>query len=150
MAGLAFGDLGSTETEPTMLPLSSEPPIAMLSKVLKRRGATLALNGLDLAIQPGQCVALLGPNGAGVEHVAHVFPETLSIDDAGRPFIDRQALGRIVFNDAAKKKELEDLLHPLVRAVTLAKSDATPLPPPVRADSDSALSPSEPPMRRLG
>ncbi|MCA0358622.1 MAG: ABC transporter ATP-binding protein [Proteobacteria bacterium] len=65
MAGLAFGDLGSTETEPTMLPLSSEPPIAMLSKVLKRRGATLALNGLDLAIQPGQCVALLGPNGAG-------------------------------------------------------------------------------------
>jgi len=48
-----------------MLPLSSEPPIAMLSKVLKRRGATLALNGLDLAIQPGQCVALLGPNGAG-------------------------------------------------------------------------------------
>lgn len=44
---------------------SSQPPVAVLSKVIKRRGATLALNGLDLAIAPGQCVALLGPNGAG-------------------------------------------------------------------------------------
>jgi ABC-2 type transport system ATP-binding protein len=44
---------------------SAEPPIAILSKVVKRRGATLALNGLDLVIRPGQCVALLGPNGAG-------------------------------------------------------------------------------------
>lgn len=44
---------------------TSKPPIAMLSQIVKRRGATLALNGLDLAIGPGQCVALLGPNGAG-------------------------------------------------------------------------------------
>lgn len=44
---------------------STAPPIAILSKVLKRRGPTLALNGLDLDIRPGQCVALLGPNGAG-------------------------------------------------------------------------------------
>ena len=44
---------------------SSKPPIGVLSQVVKRRGATVALNGLDLAIRPGQCVALLGPNGAG-------------------------------------------------------------------------------------
>ena len=43
----------------------SEPPVGVLSGVVKRRGATLALNGLDLVIRPGQCVALLGPNGAG-------------------------------------------------------------------------------------
>jgi len=47
-----------------MSPRPSEP-VAMLRQVVKRRGATLALNGLDLDIRPGQCVALLGPNGAG-------------------------------------------------------------------------------------
>jgi ABC-2 type transport system ATP-binding protein len=47
-----------------MSPKSSEP-VALLRQAVKRRGATLALNGLDLDIRPGQCVALLGPNGAG-------------------------------------------------------------------------------------
>lgn len=47
-----------------MSPRPSEP-IATLRQVVKRRGATLALNALDLDIRPGQCVALLGPNGAG-------------------------------------------------------------------------------------
>jgi ABC-2 type transport system ATP-binding protein len=86
MADLTIDDLGSTQTEPTMSSLSTEPPIAILSKVLKRRGATLALNGLDLAIRPGQCVALLGPNGAGKSTSVALLTGRLR-PDAGEAFL---------------------------------------------------------------
>jgi ABC-2 type transport system ATP-binding protein len=44
---------------------SSAQPIARLQGVVKRYGATTALDGLDLSLHAGEVVALLGPNGAG-------------------------------------------------------------------------------------
>ena len=44
---------------------SCDPPLASLEGAVKRYGATLALDGVDLALQAGQVLALLGANGAG-------------------------------------------------------------------------------------
>ncbi|HUK02933.1 MAG TPA: ABC transporter ATP-binding protein [Steroidobacteraceae bacterium] len=41
------------------------PPAAALIGAVKRFGATTALTGIDLRIEPGRITALLGPNGAG-------------------------------------------------------------------------------------
>jgi dephospho-CoA kinase len=60
--------------------------------------------------------ALLAPGGKAVVPVAAAFPASLEKDDKGLPFINRQALGRIVFSDPLKMKTLEDILHPMVRA----------------------------------
>jgi ABC-2 type transport system ATP-binding protein len=40
-------------------------PVARLRGAVKRYGALAAVDGLDLALRPGELLALLGPNGAG-------------------------------------------------------------------------------------
>ncbi|CAA7621934.1 dephospho-CoA kinase [Magnetospirillum sp. UT-4] len=59
--------------------------------------------------------ALLGPGGAAVAPVAAAFPG--SVRDGA---VDRAALGRLVFGDAAALRRLEAIVHPLVRAAEAA------------------------------
>jgi oleandomycin transport system ATP-binding protein len=51
--------------------------------LVKRFGATTALDGVDLAVRPGTVLGLLGPNGAGKTTVVRVLA-TLLGPDAGR------------------------------------------------------------------
>jgi dephospho-CoA kinase len=55
----------------------------------------------------------LAPGGAAFEEVAVTFPDAW---DKKNHFIKRDVLGQIVFSDAGKRAELEDILHPVARA----------------------------------
>jgi dephospho-CoA kinase len=57
---------------------------------------------------------LLGSGGGGVRPVLAAFPDVGRDAPRGRA-IDRKALGRTVFGDAAALRRLEGILHPLVR-----------------------------------
>jgi dephospho-CoA kinase len=54
--------------------------------------------------------ALYGPSGAGTAAIARRFPDAVSAEG-----VDRVRLAKIVAADAAALRELEGLIHPLVR-----------------------------------
>lgn len=54
---------------------------------------------------------LMSPDGPATPSVLKAFPSAKSPDGG----VDRQALGRLVFGDATRRKMLEQILHPLVR-----------------------------------
>lgn len=82
-----------------------------VAKMMQDRG--VPVHDADAAVHK-----LLGAGGDAVGVVGQVFPDALVVNGEGVAQIDRQVLGRLVFNDRAAKKKLEELLHPIVRAQT--------------------------------
>jgi dephospho-CoA kinase len=76
------------------------------------------LREMDIPVHDSDAAVhrLLGPDGGAVQAVGKTFPTALKTDAEGKTYIDRQILGKLVFVDRNKKKELENILHPLVRA----------------------------------
>ncbi len=72
------------------------------AKILKSMG--LPVHNADHAVH-----AALAKGGSSVRSVARLFPSTLKGGS-----IDRQALGRAVFNNPEGLKRLEKILHPVV------------------------------------
>ena len=56
------------------------PKIVTLNGVEKSFGAVRALAGVDLVVEPGECVGLVGHNGAGKSTLMNILAGTLSAD----------------------------------------------------------------------
>src|SRR5690349_14669594 len=81
--------------------LDGAPPAVRVEGVVKRFGATVALDGAGLEVPAGMVFALLGPNGAGKTTLVRVLA-TLLAPDAGRA----EVLGHDVLREPAAVREL--------------------------------------------
>jgi ABC-2 type transport system ATP-binding protein len=59
------------------------PPALLVDNVVKTYGSVRALDGVSLAVRPGEFVALLGPNGAGKTTLFQLL-SGLFVPDSGR------------------------------------------------------------------
>jgi dephospho-CoA kinase len=60
--------------------------------------------------------ALQGPGGRALPAISAAFPGTVAPGADGRPTLDRAALRRAVLSDPVALRQLERIIHPLVRA----------------------------------
>lgn len=66
--------------------------ILKMSKLTKRYGSTVALNGIDLSIESGKIIGLLGPNGSGKTTLIKII-NTLLTPDSGTVLVDGRLPG---------------------------------------------------------
>ena len=81
--------------------LASSVPAVRVEGVVKRFGATVALDGAGLEVPAGMVFGLLGPNGAGKTTLVRILA-TLLAPDAGRA----EVLGHDVVREPAAVREL--------------------------------------------
>lgn len=68
--------------------------------------------GADVIDSDELARVVVQPGSSGLNQLVGTFGASLLKPDGA---LDRDALGRIVFSDSAKRKELESILHPLIR-----------------------------------
>ena len=80
--------------------LASSVPAVRVENVVKRFGATVALDGAELEVPQGMVFGLLGPNGAGKTTLVRILA-TLLAPDAGRA----EVLGHDVVREPSAVRE---------------------------------------------
>ncbi|MCK9793716.1 dephospho-CoA kinase [Isoptericola sp. 4D.3] len=94
-----------------MLRIGLTGGIAAGKSVVARRLAELGAVVIDHDALAREVVA---PGSVGLEEVAEAFGDGVLAEDGT---LDRPALGRLVFDDAAARSRLEGILHPEIRRI---------------------------------
>jgi dephospho-CoA kinase len=83
--------------------------------------------GLGIAVIDTDTIAreLTAPGAPALAEIVRAFGSGI-LNDAGT--LDRRRLRGLVFGDPAKRRRLEAILHPLIRAEALARADAAESP----------------------
>jgi ABC-2 type transport system ATP-binding protein len=107
------------------------PPTIQARGLCRSFGPTVALDGLDVDVEPGEVVALLGPNGAGKTTTVRLLNGVLR-PDAGwsrvlglDPAVDGDAVRRST-GVMTESSGLDDRLTALQNVVTYARIRGTP------------------------
>jgi len=132
-------------------PLSaSTEQLAELCGVQKRYGKTVALDGVDLAVNPGEILAVLGPNGAGKSTAISLWLG-LAEPDAGTARLFGQQPSAV---DSRRKVGvmMQDVaLAPGLRVRELIDLTASYYPDPLSVETTLAVSGTQPlAERRFG
>ena len=90
-------------------------PAIHCTNLVKRYGDVVAVAGLDLTVEDGQCFGLLGPNGAGKTTTIEIL-EGLTVPDAG----EVEVLGKRWEDDAGGGRALRERLGIQLQETQLA------------------------------
>jgi branched-chain amino acid transport system ATP-binding protein len=118
-------------------------PLLEVSGVSKRFGGFVALDGIDLAVAPGERVGLIGPNGSGKSTLVNCICGTLT-NEAGSVRFNGEAVDGLATHERTRRGMARSFQLPRpFTTLTVADNLRVPLLYTVNARPGRSLAPAE-------